>query len=563
MSEKILTVAQMRALEDAAIASGTVTGLELMERAGAGAVDAILAKWPELGPGSRAVVLFGPGNNGGDGFVVARLLHERGWRVDCYLYGDVERLPPDAKVNLERFNAIRPVASLGFPTLELSPTRKFINDVMGNPESKTLPPAGPIDLWVDAVFGTGLRRPLDETFLNVLLQSVMPDGDLYPKLADTPKFVALDVPTGFDADTGRFFNGAYEVHLCIAFHRAKVGHYLDTMPLAIRKLVTVDLGLGDDWSTSTRTTIVTRPDNGEGWIPTDVYRWPGKAKTPRHQFGIKTSDRTGGIHKFDHGHALVLAGGVGRGGAGRLAARAALRIGAGLVTLAPPPAALIENACRLDAIMLRAVRDAEALAELLEDDRINALCLGPGLGTGVREASLVRAAISSGRLAVLDGDALTLLAADDTLRGALHKDCVLTPHMGEFARLAPDLAERLTAPAGRAAVYSKLDAARDLAARLGVTVLLKGADTVIARPDGRAAIHAAAYGREAPWLATAGAGDVLAGLIAGLLARGFEPMQACEAAAWLHVEAARTFGPGLIAEDLPETIPAVLRALEA
>jgi hydroxyethylthiazole kinase-like uncharacterized protein yjeF len=335
--------------------------------------------------------------------------------------------------------------------------------------------------------------------------------------------------------------------LTITFHGVKPGHLLGDGPALCGKLVRVDIGL---------------PRKQATWgLRRRLFSDPGLAvrlSTPPRPAFAKSSG-----HKFDHGHALVLAGGVGRGGAARLAARAALRIGAGLVTVAPPPAALIENASRMDAIMLRAVRDADALAALLEDARLNALCLGPGLGTGEREAALVAAAVSSGRSAVLDGDALTLIARDTALAARLHEACVLTPHMGEFARLAPDLAERLNAPAETGPAFSKLDAARDLAARLGCTVLLKGADTVIADPSGRASIHAAAYGREAPWLATAGAGDVLAGLVAGLIARGFGTMQACEAAAWLHVEAARTFGPGLIAEDLPERLPAVLRALEA
>ncbi|CAM5486709.1 NAD(P)H-hydrate dehydratase [Frigidibacter albus] len=268
-------------------------------------------------------------------------------------------------------------------------------------------------------------------------------------------------------------------------------------------------------------------------------------------------------HKYRHGHALILSGGVGRGGAARLAARGALRIGAGLVTVACPASALIENAARLDAIMLRPLRgetEAEALEALLEDSRINALCLGPGLGVE-RARELVPVALRARRATLLDADALTALAGDPELFALLHASCVLTPHAGEFARLFPDIAERLAAPATTGPAYSKVDATREAAARAGCTVLLKGPDTVIAAPSGRAAISAAVYDRAAPWLATAGAGDVLAGFITGLLARGLEPFSAASAAAWLHVEAARSFGPGLIAEDLPEQLTAVLRSL--
>ncbi|RMH50756.1 MAG: NAD(P)H-hydrate dehydratase, partial [Alphaproteobacteria bacterium] len=235
--------------------------------------------------------------------------------------------------------------------------------------------------------------------------------------------------------------------------------------------------------------------------------------------------------------------------------------GAGLVTVGCPPAALIENAARLDAVMLRPVADAAALSAVLEDGRINALCLGPGLGVA-RARALLPAALGAGRAAVLDADALTAFAEDPAkLFATLHEGCVLTPHMGEFGRLFPDLRARLEAPAPRGPAWSKLDAARAAAARAGCVVLLKGADTVIADPAGRVAVVSAHYDRAAPWLATAGSGDVLAGFVTGLLARGMAPMQAAAAAAWLHVECARDFGPGLIAEDLPERLPAVLRAL--
>ncbi|HHX90519.1 MAG TPA: NAD(P)H-hydrate dehydratase, partial [Paracoccus sp.] len=218
------------------------------------------------------------------------------------------------------------------------------------------------------------------------------------------------------------------------------------------------------------------------------------------------------------------------------------------------------NAARLDAVMLREVADAGALGHVLADARVNALCLGPGLGLGEREAGLVAGALAAGRALVLDADALTLVAGEKALFGALHEGCVLTPHGGEFARLFPDLAARLDAPAIEGPAFSRVDAARQAAARAGCTVLLKGPDTVIADPTGRCLVNAAAYERAAPWLATAGAGDVLTGFIAGLLARGFAPLDAAASAAWLHVEAARAFGPGLIAEDLPEALPGVLRA---
>jgi ADP-dependent NAD(P)H-hydrate dehydratase / NAD(P)H-hydrate epimerase len=197
----------------------------------------------------------------------------------------------------------------------------------------------------------------------------------------------------------------------------------------------------------------------------------------------------------------------------------------------------------------------------LQDQRITALCAGPGLGLGAKARDDLAVILALKRATVLDADALSLIAQDSTLFGALHDRCVLTPHGGEFARLFPDLAEKLEQPASRGLAYSKLDACKDAAARAGCIVLFKGADTVICDPRGRCAISAASYERAAPWLATAGSGDVLAGFITGLLARGRGPFEAACNAAWLHVECARHFGPGLIAEDLPEEVPKVLRAL--
>jgi hydroxyethylthiazole kinase-like uncharacterized protein yjeF len=274
----------------------------------------------------------------------------------------------------------------------------------------------------------------------------------------------------------------------------------------------------------------------------------------------KSSDQ----HKYDHGHALIVSGGMGRTGAARLAARGALRIGAGLVTVAAPGSAMMECATQLTAIMLRRCDDAAGLAGLLTDVRLNALCLGPGLGLGPDMRDLVACALRPpgdgvARAVVLDADALSVFADDPAaLFALLHPRVVLTPHGGEFARLFPDLDHS----ADDGAALSKVAATRIAAVRAGCVVLLKGADTVIAAPDGRTAIHGADQGQAAPWLATAGTGDVLAGFITGLLARGIDPMAATETATWLHAACARAFGPGLIAEDLPEMLPQVLRALE-
>lgn len=497
----IILPAAMRALEQAAIDAGRVTSAELMERAGGAVVEALLDAWPELARTThRALVLCGPGNNGGDGYVIARLLHQRGWRVRVLQFGNPERLPPDAQANHRRWCALGEVAPLDL----------------------ALPIEDTADVVIDALFGLGLSRPIG-----------LPLGAL-ATCGARPRVVAVDIPSGICAESGRAIGAAVVADLTVTFHAAKPGHLLAEGPGSCGRLSVRPIGLG-----------AALPD-GSG------LRLTGG--------GLSALGRGQG-HKYSHGHVLVLAGGVGRGGAARLAARAALRIGAGLVTIGCPPDAIAENAARLDAVMLRALPHATDLAEMLADRRIGTLVLGPGLGSGPRETALVASALEAGRPTVLDADALRLIATDKTLFQWLHPACVLTPHAGEFAALFPDIAAKLAAPVVRGPAFSKLDATRAAAGRAGCTVLLKGPDTVIATPSGEAAINVAQYDRAAPWLATAGAGDVLSGFIGGLLARGFTPMPAADAAAWLHVECARRFGPGLIAEDLPDLLPPVLRSV--
>jgi len=489
----------MRGIETAAISGGGVTGFDLMQRAGRAVVAAAFEVWPALAttPG-RAVVLCGPGNNGGDGYVAAAALADWGWEVAVFGLGEPGALPPDAAAVAAPWRGrVRPLAEAAA--------------------------AGPADLVIDAVFGTGLARPLDGALRDLPGIAAAPGGAI----------VAVDLPSGLCSDSGRVLGAAVTADLTVTFHRAKAGHYLAEGPEHCGALAVADIGLRG------------APE--------------GAARLVEAPLGPLAKARGG--HKFGHGHALVLAGGPGRGGAARLAARAALRVGAGLVTLVVPPTALAENAPRLDAVMLAAVPDGYALRGMLRDERITALALGPGLGLQ-RARDLVPPVLAAGRAAVLDADALTAFEGEaEILFGQLHEACVLTPHLGEFARLFPDLAERLRDEPATGPAFSRLDAVREAAARAGCTVLLKGPDTVIAAPEGPALIHAAAYARAAPWLATAGAGDVLAGLVAGLLARGFPAREAAATAAFLHAEAARAFGPGLIAEDLPEALPGVLRSL--
>jgi NAD(P)H-hydrate repair Nnr-like enzyme with NAD(P)H-hydrate dehydratase domain len=410
-------------------------------------------------------------------------------------------------------------------------------------------------LIVDALFGIGLNRELAPTDLSYAFDAIK--DHLYMELLPV---VSIDVPSGLSSESGCVQGFALPTALTVTFHRPKRGHFLGDGPTTCSRLRVVDIGLRH------------RSDRESVYLIVPP-RWPTMGKSTHN-------------HKYSHGHALILSGPSGRGGAARLAARGALRIGAGLVTVGCPPEAIPENAARLDAVMLRGVADGLALEEALADPRINALCAGPGLGLDARGLEVVAVALGlpvpgltrdlasnggeggkggpgsgPGRGLVLDADALTILSQHPDLFAALHKGCVLTPHAGEFARLFPDIAEKLSQPATKGPAYSKVDATREAAKRAGCVVLCKGPDTVIAGPDGRCAINSAHYDRAAPWLATAGSGDVLAGFITGLLARGFSPFDAACTGAWLHVECALSFGPGLIAEDLPEELPKVFRTL--
>lgn len=522
---QLLTAAQMRAIEQEAIESGQATGLELMERAGRGILEAILEEWPDLAKEpQRAVVLCGPGNNGGDGFVVARLMREWGWEVGVYLYGDPRKLPPDAKANFSRWTA-------------LGGTVQAIETFSGTPPERP-------SVAVDALFGTGLSRRLDSAVTQALgMLGVM------RQWSSGIRVVAVDMPSGYCADSGR---PLFEVQanpgadLTVTFERPRLGHRLAEAAAVSGRVVVKPLGVRHREGGALY--------NSKTPIARDCRVLP------------HLLSKAGAGHKYAHGHALVLTGGSGKTGAARLAARGALRIGAGLVTLGVPPSAQMEVASQITALMLRRIDGVDGLVAALADDRLNALCLGPGLGVD-RAKELVPAVLGQGgakpRPTVLDADALTAFSdGPGELFNLLHEGCVLTPHGGEFARLFPDIASRLAETPTNGPAYSKVDATRAAAERAGCTVLFKGADTVIAAPGGQCSVNAAHRGRAVPWLATAGAGDVLSGFITGLMARGLSAPTAAELAAWLHVECARTFGPGLIAEDLPEQLPAVLKLLE-
>ena len=478
----LLTPAQMGEADRLTIAGG-VPGMVLMEAAGRAVADAVSRRWP---PRSLAV-LCGPGNNGGDGFVAARMLAERGWRVRVALLGETAALRGDAAAAAARWPG---------PVEPLTPA--------------ALDGAG---LAIDAIFGAGLARPLDgaaRAVVEALGKRCLP-------------VVAVDVPSGVDGATGEGRGAAPRAAVTVTFFRKKPGHLLLPGRLYCGETVLADIGIPD------AVLDEVPPDTAENdpaWWLADLPR-PGLAG-----------------HKYGRGHALA-AGGPAMTGAARLAARAAARAGAGLVTLAAPEAVFPIYAAALTGVIVLPMHAADDFCKLLDDPRRNAALIGPGAGVGDETRDKTLAILAAAKRAVLDADALTAFAGDpQTLFAAIRSPVVMTPHDGEFARLFD-------------ASGGKLERARRAARASGAVILLKGADTVIAAPDGRAAVNANAP----PDLATAGSGDVLAGIVLGLLAQHMEPFAAAAAAVWMHGAAAARIGAGLVAEDLVDALPGVLRNL--
>ena len=480
VAPEILTVEQMAAADQAAIAGGT-SGVTLMERAGRAVADAIRDRYRPC----RVAVLCGPGNNGGDGYVVARQLKRRGWPVWVETLGQPGTA--DARAAAARWRG---------ETMPLSAA------------------ARPADLYVDALFGAGLSRPLEGAALSRAKASHR-----------TPtQVVSIDMPSGVNGDTGLVLGEiAFKTALTVTFHRRKLGQALEPGRSACGELVVADIGLGVTPSKLTEN----RPALWQ-----DHFPWPGAAS-----------------HKHARGRLMVVSGDALHTGAARLSARGGLRIGAGVVTVLSPPSAAAVNAAHLEAIMIGVFDSEQTLVDAA--DKADAVVFGPAAGVTPATRANLFALARTGAAMIVDADALTVFRdKPGDLFSALDRDDVLTPHVGEFERLFPGLL---------AASPHRIAAARDAAVAAGAIVLLKGADTVIAAPDGRVAVCL----EDAPWLATAGSGDVLAGFIGGLIAQGMDSFEAACAGAWIHASCARRFGPGLVAEDLPGLAPAVLAELYA
>lgn len=477
----LLTAEESRASDKAAIASGS-TGEKLMESAGNAVADVILQEYAPC----STLIICGPGNNGGDGFIVARILKEQGWPVLLAVID--EDFKGDAKLAKDKWN--RSGGS----------TRTFTTDLIKE-----------CDLIVDAIFGTGLERPVEGAY----------KGAVQAINESKKPVVSIDIASGIDSDKGSVLGMAVKASHTVSFTRPKPGHILLPGKAYTGQLHVYDIGI-----------------TGEKITPKFLLNAPvlWKSSFPF----AKPED-----HKYSRGHALVIGGGMSSTGAARLASLGALRSGAGLVSIVCSEEALPIYAMTMTSVMTKKADTINELKPLLEDKRITAALIGPGCGANETTREQVLHILSHKKATVIDADGLSAFKdAPKKLFSAITGPTVLTPHTGEF--------ESLFSVTG-----SKTERAKAAAKESGAVVVLKGNDTVIAAPDGRIAINA-----NAPvWLATAGSGDVLAGIVTGLLAQGMPAFEAACAATWIHGEAATQFGPGLIAEDIPGAMPNVFKQL--
>lgn len=480
---RLLTPDEMNRADQTAVASG-VSGKDLMETAGRAVADVVRARWSRR----SVVVLCGPGNNGGDGFVAARHLAVLGWPVRVGLLGSRDHLAGDAAYHATLWR--------------------------GSIEPLSVEMLDGAQLVIDALFGAGLSRPVADTARAVI------EALVQRQLA----VCAIDVPSGLDGRTGAVLGVAAPADVTVTFFRKKPGHLLYPGRRLCGELVLVDIGIPP--AALDQFAVNAYENSPELWL--DRYPW---------------AQADG--YKYQRGHVVAVGGAI-MTGAVRLSAMAAARVGAGLVTVAAPASAWSVYSAALTSVMVQPLNDdVDSLALLLSDPRKNAIVIGPGMGVSDLTRQNVMTALATRRSVVLDADALSSFSPDPhTLFSAISGPCVLTPHEGEFARLFSCTGDKLTR-------------ARYAARQSNSVIVLKGADTVIAAPDGRAAINTNAP----PELATGGTGDVLSGLIVGLMAQGLDPFLAAAAAAWVHGAAASLFGVGLIAEDLPGQLPRALRSL--
>lgn len=489
---ELLSIEEMYKADRLTIEAGA-PGETLMENAGRGIAEIIQTAY-ERRP---VLVLCGPGNNGGDGFVVARHLQEAGWEVSLAALVPPDRYKKDAAIMAKRWQG---------ETLGIKPA--------------LLEELGVDDRWliVDALFGAGLDRQL-EGMVNLVLKEV--------GKREIP-VVAVDMPSGVSGDSGLTMGAVAPAEITVTFFRKKPGHLLLPGRKYCGEVIVRDIGI------ETEVLDEIKPQCREN----SPELWHDHLPVPR------LSD-----NKYSRGSVLIASGSIHSRpvttGAAKLAAMGARRMGAGLVTILADTDTLPVFASQMMGCVLTEAGDSQTFEALLQDKKRTGFLAGPGTGVNECTKEMTLKMLATGRPCVLDADALTVFEeSPDELFQAIKGPCILTPHLGEFRRLF-ELHE------------NKLDMVRAASQKAGAVIILKGGDTVIAAPDGRTVINANAPA----WLATAGSGDVLAGMCLALAGQGMEPFEAACAAVWLHGEAGNFAGPGLVAEDLPEMIPEVLDLL--
>jgi hydroxyethylthiazole kinase-like uncharacterized protein yjeF len=493
MAHEILTSEEMSRADRLTIAAGPMDGYGLMLRAGYAVARHVLAHHDTAG---AFHILCGPGNNGGDGYVVASLLAESGVKVHLWS-DDKPKAGSDA----------------AFARRDCSVKVGLLSDF--KPESGSV--------VIDALFGAGLNKPLAGKAAAAIERSN----------AAAVTRIAIDVPSGLDGTAGIALGVVFKADCTITFFRKKPAHLLYPGRGLCGDVIVADIGIQDD------VLVAIQPLCFEN----TPQLWHAELPSP----DVDT-------HKYKRGHVAVFSGGATSTGAARLAALAAARSGAGAVTLLSPAESLAANAAHLTSIMLNRCETDHELRAFLDKRKPSAIVLGPGFGIGARVRAIALALRKEQLHLVLDADAITSFQdhRDELFAASRHTSgirLVLTPHEGEFKRLFPDIDENKTP--------SKVERARAAARQANAIIIYKGPDTVIASPDGQAAIN----GNGTPLLATAGSGDVLSGITAGLMAQGMAAFEAACAAVHVHAQAALDLDFGLIAEDLPAAVAKVIARL--
>ncbi len=476
MRVELITPEEMKRVEALAPGHGVSLG-SLMENAGRAVAAEIISRYPQR----PVTVLCGPGNNGGDGFVIARLLNDLGWPVTLHLLGDRSKLSGDA---------------LAMAKLWTHPIKSIDEEFSGA-------------LIVDALFGIGLAREFPAN----LAQRINGRGH---------DVVAVDIPSGIDAMSGEVRGAAVRADLTVTFFRQKPGHLIWPGRAHCGEIVVAEIGLPQAAIAQAESKL-----------------WLNKP--------LALPSIAADAHKYTRGGAVIWSGDALHTGASRLAAWAAQKAGAGIVCLAGGRDGLVMQAQHVTSILLHEVKETSDIENLLGGAKYSACCFGPAAGTTDVQRRIAMGMLATGKKIVLDADAFTLFAGNRDMAFRMMKQgeetrVVLTPHAGEFARLFPDLVENYNAP---------IDRARAAADMTGAVVVLKGPSTVIASPTGETALQAEAPAK----LATAGSGDVLAGLITGLMAQGMTPFEAAQAGVWMHADAAaRVAHEAMTAEELLQAV---------